>query len=126
MKFLYLFLFFSFANSEKFIKNINVNPCRKCIHFNSKYGDSSLSKCEKFGEKNIISNEIKYDYADQCRKDDTKCGEEGKYFEEDKYVAIKILTGKIGNDIPFTMSLTILLYSIIKLLDIWLNNLPSQ
>jgi hypothetical protein len=121
----FLFLLFVFTNSEKFIKNINVNPCRKCIHYNSRYDDSSLSNCKKFGEKNIISNEIKYDNAERCRNDELKCGKEGKYFEEDKYASIKIITNKIGNDIPFTISLTILLYSIIKLLDIWLNNIPS-
>ena len=113
---IFLYLFFIFANSEKFIKNINVNPCRKCIHYNSIYNDYSLSNCKKFGEKNIISNEIKYDIAERCRNDELKCGKEGKYFEEDKYANIKIITNKIGNDIPITTLLTIVMWSIVKLI----------
>jgi hypothetical protein len=41
---------------------------------------STLNICEKFGNKNIITDKITYDYADLCRQSDTKCGEEGKYF----------------------------------------------
>jgi hypothetical protein len=118
----FLYLFFIFANSEKFIKNINVNPCRSCIYYNSKYDDSSLSKCKKFGVKNIISNEINYDYAERCRDDELKCGTEGKYFEEDKYANIKIFTDKVGNNIPITISLTIVVYSVIALIDLWIKN----
>jgi len=93
MKFLYLF--FIFANSEKFIKNINVNPCRNCIYF-KEHSISSFSKCEKFGEKNIISNELTYDYADTCRKHESKCGIEGKYFEQDKDLNLKLKKIKFG------------------------------
>ena len=84
MRFSYLLYFFfansdSFINSKKFIKNINMIPCRNCIHYKPySYSDySTLSKCENFGEKNIISNEITYEYADHCRNDETKCGKEG-------------------------------------------------
>lgn len=113
----FIFLFFAIVNSEKFIKNMNVNPCRKCIYFKE---DSiiSLSKCEKFGEKNIVSNEISYNYVDNCRDDDLKCGKEGKYFEEDENADFKILKNQITNNIfikvivfPFILSLTLTLIS---------------
>lgn len=89
MKFLYLFLFFSFANSEKFIKNIIMNPCKNCVYF-KQHSILPFSQCEKFGEKNIISNEIIYDYADTSRKHESKCGIEGKYFEKDKDLNLKL------------------------------------
>jgi hypothetical protein len=33
-----------------------------------------------FGETNLITGEIEYDYASMCRHDNTKCGIDGKYF----------------------------------------------
>jgi len=114
---IFLYLFFIFANSEKFIKNINVNPCRKCIHYNSIYNDYSLSNCKKFGEKNIISNEITYEYADSCRDDESKCGKEGKYFEEDKYANLKILQQKIVNKLPITISVFLIIFSMANIVQ---------
>jgi len=116
----YLYLFFVFANSEKFIKNINVNPCRNCIYYNPS-SDIELSKCEKFGEKNIISNEIKYSYVEQCRNDELKCGKDGKYFEEDQYAHLKILQYKISNNIPIIISISIVVYSVINIFEIFLK-----
>ena len=116
----YLYLFFVFVNSEKFIKNIDVNPCRNCIYYNQ-HSNIELSKCKKFGEKNIISNEIKYDYAEGCRNDELKCGKEGKYFEEDQYAPVKILQNKISNNIPIIISISIVLYSIISIFEIFLK-----
>jgi hypothetical protein len=87
--------------SNKIIKNINVPSCKNCIHYKLSSFDndfnSRFNKCYKFGEKNIITDEIIYDYVDSCRKDESKCGYEGKYFEEDKYIDIKILKYKIFN-----------------------------
>jgi hypothetical protein len=77
-------LLFSVVNCEKFIKNINIPSCRNCIHYKPEIYtdfDSTLNKCEKFGEKNIINGEIRLDFADSCRNDETKCGHSGKYFE---------------------------------------------
>lgn len=47
------------------------------------------NKCSKFGEKNIINGKIEYDIARDCRKDEEKCGNEGKYFEKDDFSQIK-------------------------------------
>lgn len=57
------------------IKNENLPVCLHCIHFSPEY-----SKCTKFGEKNIITNEIRYNSAEYCREDENKCGEKGTYF----------------------------------------------
>lgn len=93
-----LWLLYSIATSAKFIKNMNINPCRNCMHFQL-YGNDDISfnlaRCDLFGEKNIISGEIKYEYADKCRESEHFCGNDGKYFEEDKYAELKIVKNKI-------------------------------
>jgi hypothetical protein len=102
MKFRYLFL--SSNLSGKIIKNIEIPSCKNCIyHIPSKHGSefsSTMSRCEKFGEKNIITDEIKYDYADKCREKESLCGNEGKYFEKEDYLklAVKIINYKIQNN----------------------------
>jgi hypothetical protein len=39
-----------------------------------------LGKCGKFGEKDIISGEIIYDYAGFCRKKPELCGMNARYY----------------------------------------------
>jgi hypothetical protein len=98
---------------SQFIKNINMPSCKKCIHFNpDNYNTESLSKCNKFGEKNIISNEIKYDYADSCRKDEEKCGLEGKCFEKETDINLRIKTIKHQLSENSTIILTVSFFSI--------------
>ena len=67
-----------------FIKNKNSKLCINCIHFigdKMNYPDDTLyGKCKMFGETNLITGEIEYDYASMCRHDNTKCGINGKYF----------------------------------------------
>ena len=119
MKLLYLLV--AFVNCEKFIKNININSCRNCIHYipsNNNY-DSYLSKCEKFGTKNIITDEIIYDFADSCRNNEEKCGNEGKYFEEEKNINLKIYKNKLVNNIT---SITSVSFLILLLISIIFNN----
>jgi len=109
-------LFFIVAKPEKIIKNININSCRNCIYHkpHSFSGDytSSLSNCEKFGSKDIITDKISYDYADICRKDETKCGEQGKYFEKEPNIELKILKYTIIRYIPSVtlVALLVILY----------------
>jgi hypothetical protein len=92
------------VSSEKLIKNINLPACKNCIHLisashSSDYA-SSFSKCSKFGKKNIISDEIEYEYVDWSRKDEMKCGEEGKFFEKDDLVEFKKLKHKLFYNSP--------------------------
>jgi hypothetical protein len=89
--------------SEKIIKNAHLPACRNCIHYQpNAYNDftSSLNKCNKFGTKDIITDEIIYDYADSSRNDDSKCGKEGKYFEAEPNINMKILKYSICKNIP--------------------------
>ena len=89
------------ANNQ-IIKNINIPSCKNCIYFEPNSYDkdftSGLGKCLKFGEKNIITDVITYKYADLCRKDDTKCGEDGIYFEKEHNIKLKILNHKLANN----------------------------
>ena len=61
------------------IKNMEYPACKNCVHY-IEHNDYSLSRCAFFGEKNLITGEIKYNYADLTRKDE--CGVSGKYFEK--------------------------------------------
>jgi len=119
LSFVNVFAFYTFVTSDKIIKNMNLPSCRNCVYYKPYTLDldytSKLSKCEKFGEKDIITGEIKYnDYADLSREDYSKCGKEGKYFEEDKNVTVKILKHRFG--IPFQISIIIMLIIILPIL----------
>lgn len=97
MKYLtYLFLLFAATrtSAEKIIKNINIPSCKNCIHYKpDPYNidfTTIYNRCEKFGEKNIVTDKIKYDFANVCRDTELKCGMEGKYFEEEKNINLKL------------------------------------
>ena len=93
--------------SDKNIKNINVPACKNCIYYKPQMLDtnftSSLNICEKFGTKNIITDKITYEYADLCRREDDKCGEEGKYFNKDPYIKLKIMNHWAISRMPFIL-----------------------
>ena len=72
-------LLLSMCNKTPFIKNMNSPACNKCVHY---MPDGTFSKCAIFGEKDILNDKIKYDYIESCRKDEAKCGNEGKQFKE--------------------------------------------
>ena len=114
MKILYLLI--TIVNSEKIIKNINIPSCRNCIYYKPPYYSSdfsaSYSKCDKFGTKDIITNKISYDdFADSCRRNEDKCGNEGKYFELEKNIELKIFTHQIISGLPnILLIITAVLY----------------
>lgn len=130
MKCTFLFLFFFAAtNAEKIIKkvsvptikNINYPSCRNCVYYkpsllSSDFG-SSTSKCEKIGEKNILTGKISYEYVDSCRMSESKCGKEGKYFEEEKNLNMKIFFHKIISILPETVLVSLLVLYLIFLLE---------
>ena len=115
-------------NSEKIIKNIKINTikdinypsCYNCVYykpsfFSTDYG-SSISKCEKIGEKNILTGEINYDYVTICRMNELKCGKEGKYFEEEKNLNLKIFIHMIISSFPNTILISsIVCYLLLKI-----------
>ena len=96
-----IYFLFYIVNCTKIIKNKDFPSCRNCVHykpdnFNNDF-TSSLSKCQIFGNKDIITDKITHDYADHCRYDESKCGVSGKYFKEEKNLNIKILIHSITN-----------------------------
>jgi hypothetical protein len=119
----YLFLLFAMRTScEKTIRNINVPSCKKCIHFiPAPYNfdfTTNYNRCAKFGEKDIITDKINYDFAELCRPDETKCGKEGKYFEEEENLDMKIFMHKFNYLFTFALplsSLVILYFFILAL-----------
>jgi hypothetical protein len=101
---------FLIKNSEKIIKNINIPSCRNCIYYKpAVYNnfDCETNKCEKFGEKNIVTNEISYDFANSCRNDELKCGKEGKYFQQEENVESKIIKHYFNKNLPFLFIFTL-------------------
>ena len=74
------------------IKNLKTPICINCVNFiapNNNYPwddipDEEYGKCSKFGLRGLVTGKLHYDYAFINRKDKTKCGEEGIFFEEIK------------------------------------------
>jgi hypothetical protein len=103
-----IYLLFFLSNSiygDRIIKNINIPSCKNCKYYMPSITNfeftSTFNKCEKFGEKNIITDKISYKYADYCRTDETKCGMDGKYFIEEENIVYKILLHRIGSFSPY-------------------------
>jgi len=79
-------------HANPIIKNNNIPACRNCKFFMPKYYnqfDSDMNRCVKFGEKDIITGKIEYDFVSTSRKDEAKCGSEGKEFEEEDNLGLK-------------------------------------
>jgi hypothetical protein len=78
---------------DSIIQNNHIPSCRNCVHYKpSPYSynfSSSLSKCNKFATKDIITDEIIYEYVQSCRNDENKCGKEAQFFEKDRFVRVK-------------------------------------
>lgn len=77
------------------IKNIKLPSCKNCIYhrpsiYNNHY-ISNYDECIKFGEKNIVTDKIQYECLIDCRSDESKCGIEGKYFQIEKNMKLKII-----------------------------------
>ena len=80
----------NFSASKQFIKYIDYPSCINCIHFIQRKQDEyeyqsfdkniTLSKCNKFGFKDVISGKIKYELTTNCRHSNDKCELSGKYF----------------------------------------------
>ena len=76
-------ILFLYSNVLSAIINHNLPACKNCKHF-IQYRHISfdqLHRCRRFGKKNIVTGEIKYDFADMCRENNAKCGMNATYFE---------------------------------------------
>ena len=98
-----LYILFVVVNSEQFIRNFNTPSCKNCVYYRPSIHNeftSTLNKCTLFGEKDIITDEITYDYADTCRRDEKKCGLFGFGFKKEKNIKLKIAKHTIGRKLP--------------------------
>jgi hypothetical protein len=106
------YLFSAMVPTNKIIKNIEFPSCKNCIYYKPNIVNndftSIFNKCEKFGEKNIITGKIEYNFVDLCRNDETKCGKEGKYFEEEKNIKLKVFRYKIISNLPLSLPILII------------------
>jgi hypothetical protein len=74
------------------INNIDKPKCINCKHFiraDSSYRNTYDGLCGFNGDSNLIIKEISYEKANDCRKDESKCGLNGKNFEEDSFKEYK-------------------------------------
>jgi hypothetical protein len=73
-----------------YIKHFSLPVCKDCVYHVSKLGKNDpfksgdQNKCLKYGEKNVVTGEINYQYADIVRKQDLQCGLTGKHFIQKK------------------------------------------
>ncbi len=66
------------------IKNVSAPICKTCKYLAMDPAipaDYLFARCIRFGEQCRISGDVKYYYADRCRRDYTLCGAEGRYHE---------------------------------------------
>lgn len=86
------------------IKNLGVPKCITCKNYIPYAVDlDSFAKCKKFGETNLVSGEIYYDYADSCRQSESKCGTNGKYYIHDEYYRLKSEIRKVAPFAKYTL-----------------------
>jgi hypothetical protein len=79
-----------FSTKLPTIRNSNFPICANCIHFiedktNYPYEpapNDKYARCKLFGQVNIVTGEINYDFASFCREDSKRCGLTGVGFEE--------------------------------------------
>ena len=86
-KLIYFYILKSaFSTGKNLIRNTKLPICSNCLHFiehtnnypyDPKPSDEQYGRCKKFGEINLVTGEIQYDLAKNCRLNDNKCGKIG-------------------------------------------------
>jgi hypothetical protein len=112
MHLFYIFLLFPFRVALN-IRNADIPSCKNCIHYEPNTFISSLNKCKNFGEKNIITNKINYDYADHCRNNEDKCGKSGKNWQLEPNIYLKIFMFSLIHIFSLCVYLFCILYIIL-------------
>ena len=71
-----------FSIEKFFIRNKELPVCSNCLHFigYTKNNPFDSYRCKKFGEMDVITGAIKYDYAAVCRLGDDNCGTKGSHY----------------------------------------------
>jgi hypothetical protein len=99
------------------IKNYEKPICVNCKHYITEtYNDfsSSQNKCCIFGNKDIHSGDIRYEYVGECRKDEEKCGIDGQYFEKQNNIFFKKIKHNMrSNYLYYYCFITVLLQIIV-------------
>ena len=76
-----------------YIKGLCNPICKTCVHFRPNLSDfqyaSAYSRCAKFGHKGLVSGKMYYEYADMCRDDETKCGQDAREYKKDPMYYLK-------------------------------------
>lgn len=129
MKFIYLLIYL--VNCERNIRNINIPACRNCIYYKPNIYCafiSDKSTCEVFGYKDIISGEIKYDFAHFCRNNEDKCGKQGKLFSEEKNINMKLIKHAIIKKSPYVSKILLITICIVTFLlrNLLVNKLKTK
>lgn len=107
-----LYWVYGFKETETFIRHGDKPPCVECKHYVPCTFDtfeSTYSKCNKFGGKDIHTGEIVFDYATSARRDDALCGTPGKYFKTENYLCLKKADHSLKRLAPSIAVLTLLL-----------------
>lgn len=71
------------STKNTFISNKDLPICSNCVHFiehtnNYPYdpipSDKQYGRCKRFGEMNLITGTVEYEFAMNCRTNINKCG----------------------------------------------------
>jgi len=74
------------SEKDVFIKNFRLPICKQCAYFLKHDGKDDLNKisdydkCMKYGEQNVVTGDIHFQFADLVRKQESQCGLSAKYF----------------------------------------------
>ena len=71
------------------IRNMNSPICVECVHFSPYektnefdfYENDDRGRCARFGTKNLVTGDIRYAFARDCRADIKLCGRTGVYYK---------------------------------------------
>ena len=78
----FLILIRKLSTERLFIRNKELPICANCLHFIKYTYDDPFAgnRCKKFGEMDVITGAIKYDYAEVSRLGDDNCGKKGSHY----------------------------------------------
>ena len=71
------------------IKYDNLPICSKCIHFIPNGSRIDLGKCKMRGEKGLVDGHVVYEYAENMRNNNERCGISGVYYIENPVSSYK-------------------------------------
>ena len=81
--------------------------CKDCKHF---IGNDL--ECRKFGDTDIITGKVTYEYARSMRRDEKKCGDNAIHFEENHFKIVTVPYYFLKDNWPIFLSVFIAGFSI--------------